>query len=269
MITPELIQDLTELFDGGRYGHVVLASESRHFSLGFDLKYFLERIEEVDVTGIEAPLKALQGLGEIMERLTIVAAVQGYALGAGLELALSCSQIAALAESQIGLPEARVGLLPGGRGSTLLRLHAQASIKRLADVALTLTEGMISSNADQARALGLLRQTDVTIYHPDRLITDAKQLVLQALPPIRPTWRTADGPLAGMIERLIQEARQAGKLSEYDEVIGAKIKGIFAKSESYEEALERERVEFQELCFRALTGARIRHMLETSKPLRN
>ena len=60
-----------------------------------------------------------------------------------------------------------------------------------------------------------------------------------------------------------------GVFSDHDKVIGDKIRVIFAKALSYEDALRQERVEFVDLCKKALSHARIKHMLETNKPLRN
>jgi enoyl-CoA hydratase/carnithine racemase len=49
-----------------------------------------------------------------------IASVFGYALGGGFELALSCDLIVASEDAVLGLPEARVGILPGGGGTQLL-----------------------------------------------------------------------------------------------------------------------------------------------------
>ena len=50
----------------------------------------------------------------------VIAAVHGYALGGGLELALCCDLIVAEQDAQLGVPEARLGLLPGGGGTQRL-----------------------------------------------------------------------------------------------------------------------------------------------------
>lgn len=268
VITPPLVAELTRELPKHK-GPLVLTSESRHFSFGFDLNFFLEKIAEVDVKAIEAALSALQDLGELLETKPIVAAVRGYCLGAGHELALSCSRIVADSEAPIGLPEAKVGLIPGGRGTVLMRLYNQLSTKKLTDAALSLTEGVTGANAEAAKASGLLRPHDRISFHPDRLLAEACEVALETRPVERPAWRTPDGPLLGLIEKAIQDARQSGRLTEYDELIGAKIKHVFVKPTSYEDARDRERAEFMELCFKALTQARIKHMLETGKPLRN
>lgn len=269
VITPALVDELLHFLDGPKFGRFVLTSESKNFSVGFDLRFFLDAINAVDVAGIENALKSLHRLGETLEKKIVAAAVHGYCLGAGLELAGSCSKIVALADAQIGLPEAKVGLIPGGRGTVLMRLYNGPTAKVLAETALSLTEGRVAANADEARELRLIRPTDLTVYHPDRLIAEAKQEVLKATPVARPEWKPIEGPLTGMIDRLMEQARSKGTITEYDESIGQKIKSVFSKTESYEDACERERTEFAELCFRALSQARIKHMLENGKPLRN
>ena len=269
VISPALVDELLHFLDGPKFGRFVLTSEAKNFSVGFDLNVFLQAIAAVDVAGIESALKTLHHLGEALEKRIVVAAVQGYCLGAGLELAHSCSRIVALSDSQIGLPESKVGLIPGGRGTVLMRLYNGPQAKVLAETALSLTEGRVSANADEARELRLIRSTDITCYHPDRLIAEAKKEALRAAPVSRPVWKPIEGPLTGMIDRLMEQARSKGTITEYDESIGQKIKSVFSKTESYEDACERERTEFAELCFRALSQARIRHMLENGKPLRN
>ena len=229
----------------------------------------LTAMNEQRWTDIDVALQRLQRLGALIESRIGVAAVHGYCLGAGLELAMSCTHIVAHPESNIGLPEARVGLLPGGRGTALMRVYNQHNLKRLTEVALNVAKGTIAPTADHARVLGYLRASDATCYHPDRLLTEAKRIAATATRIARPAWATVAGPLVGMIDRELDEARRRNEITEYDSQIGHKIKQIFARSPSYDEALLRERTEFRDLCDNALTNARVRHMLETSKPLRN
>lgn len=272
-ITPALVRELTTYL-GLHKERYVFTSESKVFSVGFDLNFFVDRIQVADPQGIEAGLAELHHLGELMEQRRIVSAVWGHCLGAGLELALSTSQIVAAAETNLGLPEALVGLIPGGRGTVLMRLYNQepkdgvTSINRLATTALDLTQGL-TGNPDFARHHGLLRDQDVIEYHPDRLLYTAKQLALQAQPVTLPGWRLPAGPMTGVIDRGQQDLIKKGTLTEYDEVIGDKIKLVFSKANSYEDAKNKEIRCFLELCFNALTLARIKHMLETGKPLRN
>ncbi len=267
-INPTLAKELDAWVDV--HDRFVLASEAKHFSLGFDLTWFNERIEAEAWQEIDDALFALQSLAIKLSLKSVVAAVHGYCLGAGMELAFQCAQVVALSDTMLGFPEAKVGLFPGGGGTAELALRTQEhGAKALVEMAVRLTQGQSSANADQARSLGYLRGTDVTVYHPERLITEARQLAKSVEPHPRPVWAVPEGPLGGMIDREQDVLRGKAVITEYDEQIGDRIKAIFTKASSFDEALGKERQLFVELCQKALTQARIRHMIETSKPLRN
>ena len=65
----------------------------------------------------------------------MVAAVNGYALGGGTELALACDLVVASEEARFGLPEVRRGLFAAAGG--MVRLQRQIPVKRAAEIALT------------------------------------------------------------------------------------------------------------------------------------
>lgn len=269
-INPDLVRNLTAMLREGKYGRIVLTSEAKIFSAGFDLTFFQEQIEAQDWAAIEQSLKELQDLASILTNRRAVAAVFGYCLGAGLELAMACPQIAAHPDSVMGLPEAKVGLIPGGGGTVRMRLRAQSGgAKSLADMAIQLTVAPSSANADDARRLGYLRTTDVTAYHPDRLLHDAKMLALSVEPRADEDWSLVGGPTAGMIDTAQDALKTKGEISDHDEFIGDRIKHVFTKANSLEDAFAKEREQFLELCRNGVTLQRIRHMLETGKPLRN
>ncbi|HOB50286.1 MAG TPA: 3-hydroxyacyl-CoA dehydrogenase NAD-binding domain-containing protein [Mycobacterium sp.] len=100
---------------------VVITSAKKTFFAGGDLKAMInagpENAAEIfaEVEGIKADLRKLETLGK-----PVVAAINGAALGGGLEIALACHhRIAAdVKGSAIGLPEVSLGLLPGGGGLT-------------------------------------------------------------------------------------------------------------------------------------------------------
>jgi 3-hydroxyacyl-CoA dehydrogenase len=204
VLSPHAIQELTGVFQE-KFEHFVFTSEAKSFSAGFDLKFLNEAISTDQFDSIDLGLEALQNLGTLIQSKSGVAAVYGHCLGAGLELALSCSTILACAETQVGLPESRVGLIPSGRGVVLMKQHNSFNARRLAEVTLTMAQGTIAPNADAARQLGYLRSTDQTVYNPDRLIFLAKQAALEAKPQPLETWKTALGPLGGMIDEGISK----------------------------------------------------------------
>lgn len=120
---------LTELDenDGLRVGILYGAGET--FCAGMDLKAF--------ALG-ERPVVPGRGFGGLVERppqKPLVAAVEGFALAGGLELALACDLVVADVDAAFGLPEVRRGLVAAGGG--LLRLAERVPLQVAMDVALT------------------------------------------------------------------------------------------------------------------------------------
>lgn len=269
-VNPAMLKDMETVLKTDQIQRLVLASEAKHFSLGFDLNVFVEKIAAGDMAGIESDLDLLQRVTLMLGKIPSVSAVFGYALGGGFELALGCSQMVLHPESMVGFPESKVGLLPAGAGTARMRLLNQSGgAKSLSSAAIQLSLGTTSANADDARKLGLLHDQHITIYHPDRLLNEAKRIALSAKPAEIPKWEQIDGPLMGMIDRELAELKAKGTITEYDESIGSHIRQVFVRPNSFDEALVRERQEFLQLCGKALSVARIKHMLESGKPLRN
>ena len=98
---------------------VVLTSGKKTFFAGGDLT-LLSKATPADAEELTAQLQKFKGLTRQLETLgkPVVAAINGAALGGGLEIALSCHHRVALdvKGSEIGLPEVSLGLLPGGGG---------------------------------------------------------------------------------------------------------------------------------------------------------
>lgn len=109
---------------------VIITGAGRAFCSGYDLRDYLE-------TGV-LELGA-NGFGGLTSRtdypLPLIAAVNGAALGGGLEMALACDLIVAAEDAQLALPEALVGWSPLGGG--LQRLPRTIGIKRTMDLVLT------------------------------------------------------------------------------------------------------------------------------------
>lgn len=182
---------------------------------------------------------------------------------------MACPMVCALAESQMGLPEAKVGVIPAAAGTSRMRLRAQTSAKELTESAMVLTQGMVANGAAEALRLRYLRPTDQIVHHPDGLIHAAKRASLEVEAQPMPQWTHPEGPLTGMIDLAQKQLVEKGTLTKHDEVIGDKIKAVFSKSHDFEEALQKEREGILSLLGNALSVARIKHMLETNKPLRN
>ena len=119
--------------DSGICSIVLTATGERAFCVGADLK---ERNAMTDAQLLAQRLvfrAAFSGLLALPQ--PVIAAVHGYALGGGCELALSCDLIVADETAVFGLPETTVGLVPGGGGTQLA--PRRLGVGRAADLILT------------------------------------------------------------------------------------------------------------------------------------
>jgi enoyl-CoA hydratase/carnithine racemase len=97
---------------------VVSSTHERAFCVGADLK---ERNSLTDdELRAQRPLARAAYGGVLALPVPVVAAVDGFALGGGFEIALSCDLIVAGEGATVGLPEVSVGVIPGGGGTQLL-----------------------------------------------------------------------------------------------------------------------------------------------------
>src|ERR1700722_4815236 len=119
--------------DTGVRAVVLTATGDRAFCVGADLK---ERRLMTDGKWLAQRAVFRTALGELL-RLPqpVIAAVHGYALGGGCELALNCDLVVADETAQFGLPETTVGLVPGC-GGTQLSMR-RLGVGRAADLLLT------------------------------------------------------------------------------------------------------------------------------------
>jgi enoyl-CoA hydratase len=161
----------------------VLTGAGGTFSAGMDLKGFL--------TG-DDPTNGGRGFGGITERpptKPIIAAVEGYALAGGFELALSCDMIVASSESKFGLPEVKRGLVAGAGG--LLRLPQRIPYHVALEIALTGDHYPAARLAE----LGLVNR----VTEPGQALQTAKDVAAKV---------AANAPLAlAATKRVIVESR--------------------------------------------------------------
>ncbi len=118
-----------ELDDRKDVSVLIMTGAGGYFSAGMDLKGFLSG---------DDPMAGDRGFGGIVEQpptKPIIAAVEGYALAGGFELALACDLIVASEQAQFGLPEVTRGLVAGAGG--LLRLPERIPYHIAMEVALT------------------------------------------------------------------------------------------------------------------------------------
>ncbi|MFJ1650770.1 enoyl-CoA hydratase/isomerase family protein [Streptomyces sp. NPDC088337] len=127
---------------------VLTSSHERAFCVGADLK---ERNSFSDADLVrQRPVARGAYTGVLELPMPTIAAVHGFALGGGFELALSCDVIVADRTAVVGLPEVSVGVIPGGGGTQLLPRRVGAA--RAAELVFTARR----LEAPEAAELGLV-----------------------------------------------------------------------------------------------------------------
>lgn len=127
---------------------VITGSGEKSFVAGADIKEMLDMNPEQAVAFAQKGQSVFHELNLL--KIPVIAAVNGFALGGGLELALGCDFIIASDNAKFGLPEVSLGLIPGFGGT--VRLTRAVGIRKARE--LTFTGEMIK--ADEALRLGLV-----------------------------------------------------------------------------------------------------------------
>lgn len=260
-----------------------------NFSVGADISEFLGAIQTDNFTALNQTLDDFQQMCLSLRDapIPVVAALKGYVLGGGCELAMHCDRRVAQTETYMGLVEAGVGLVPAGGGCKELILRASRAAgkddpmpfirKSFENVAYA----KASSSAQEAKQLGYLQDIDTIIMHPDELLYVAKQVALTLAQSHYTPPRTESIKVVGdngwaQMETLLVNLAEGQFISEHDYFIAHHVAKIFAggmvtSGSQVDEAwlLRLERESFVELAGTAETKARIEHMLTTGKPLRN
>jgi enoyl-CoA hydratase/carnithine racemase len=137
-------------------GAVVVTGGERVFAAGADITEFGGPAEAEAIGPMF--LRALNAVAEIPR--AVIAAINGYALGGGCELALACDLRVAATDAKLGQPEILLGIIPGGGGTQrLARLVGPARAKdlvfsgRMVDADEALAIGLVDELADPADVL--------------------------------------------------------------------------------------------------------------------
>jgi enoyl-CoA hydratase len=158
----ELMDALAEFDQDPNIGAMIITGDERAFAAGADIK---EMAEASAVQMLQRDNIARYDRLRQMKK-PIIAAVSGWCLGGGNELALSCDMIVASETARFGQPEINIGVIPGAGGTQRL---ARLLGKNLT-MEMVLNNRVIS--ADEAHKLGLVNR----VAPPERFLEEAIQL---------------------------------------------------------------------------------------------
>lgn len=276
---------------GRSYKAMVVYNEGGNFSAGANLGLALFAMNIALWPQIEALVKGGQDAYKAVKYapFPVVAAPSGMALGGGCEILLHAAAVQAHAETYCGLVEVGVGLVPGWGGCKEMLLRAIGNKKRpngpmppIAQVFETIGTAKVAKSAMEAQELMYFRPTDGITMNRDRLLADAKARALAMVeagyaPPKPPEEIRLPGPTAKVaLDLAVDGLARQGKATPHDVVVSSALARVLSGGDTdvtetltEDDLLELERTVFMELVHTPGSIARIEHMLETGKPLRN
>lgn len=171
-VREQLAQHFRALADDSRVRAIVLTGGEQCFVAGADIREFAA------ASPVEMYLRHTEYLWEAIGRCPkpVIAAVNGFALGGGCELAMHCDIIVAGESARFGQPEVKLGLMPGAGGTQrLIRAVGKFQAMRIA-----LTGCLVP--APEALAMGMVSE----VVSDDRTLPRALELAahIAALPPL-------------------------------------------------------------------------------------
>ena len=156
----ELEQALNDLESDANIGAIVVTGSERAFAAGADIKEMKDRTF-IDVFTSDFITKGWERLAQC--RKPTIAAVAGYALGGGCEIAMMCDMIIAADTAKFGQPEITIGTIPGAGGTQ--RLARAVGKAKAMDLVLT---GRMMDAAEAERS-GLVAR----VVPADKLLEEA------------------------------------------------------------------------------------------------
>jgi enoyl-CoA hydratase len=187
----ELGEALHALDADPQIGAIVITGSARAFAAGADIK------EMAEMSAVEMLSNGFSDLFARLARVSkpVIAAVSGFSLGGGFELALLCDMIVAAESAKFGLPEVTIGVIPGGGGTQRL---TRAVGKALA-MEMILNNRHLS--AAEAEKYGLVNR----VFPDERMLDEALSLAADI---------AARSPLSLRLAKEAVNAAFEGSLSE-------------------------------------------------------
>lgn len=142
-LNQQVIQELEELvaqWQEKPLRALIITGEGKAFVAGADISAFKEMRADQAVSLAERGQKLMSNIEQLS--FPVIAAVNGFALGGGMELALACDFIVASEKAKLGLPEVGLGLIPGYGGTQRLSRVAGKAVAK----AITMSGHMFTAN---------------------------------------------------------------------------------------------------------------------------
>ncbi len=194
------LMDALQAFDqDDAVGAMVITGNPKTFAAGADIKEMAEKsVEEMQAAD---PIAQFDRIRSVQK--PVIAAVSGWALGGGCELALSCDMIVASETAKFGQPEITIGVIPGAGGTQRL---PRAIGKALA-MEIVLNNRILS--AQEALQLGLVNRVVSLESYLDEAVKLAEEIASRAPLAVRTAKRLINQAYEHFLRDALAEERQA------------------------------------------------------------
>ena len=271
------------------YKAFVVYNEGSNFSAGANLGLAMFALNIAAWSEVEKSVKGGQAAYKALKYapFPVVSAPFGMALGGGCEVCLNSDAVQAHAETYIGLVETGVGIIPGwgGCGEMISRWqdnprHPNGPMPAVSKAFEIISTATVAKSAAEAKDYGFLRRDDGITMNRDRLLFDAKQRALAMVDgyeaPEKPEYRLPGPSGAAALKLAVDSFRKQGMATEHDETVAGELAYILSGGDTdvteivtEDQMLKLEVEAFMRLVRNPKSQARVEHMLETGKPLRN
>jgi len=245
---------------------LLLSCSGPDFSLGASLETLAGNIEKAEWAELDRRGRWFQQVNLRLRRssVPVVAALRGYVLGAGCEIALHCHSLVAAPDTRMGLVETRAGLLPAAGGTQEMARRARTAAELMRFFSL-LARGRLAADAREGLALGYLDASrDQVCEDPAQLLPQAHEKLRQMGSQHQPCQDNEVEVLCSFSE--LCSCVQEWGLNAYDGELARTIAGVLCAGQlpgsrvSLERLLDLERQAFRGLASQPRTQARIRHL---------
>ncbi|MDO1446243.1 3-hydroxyacyl-CoA dehydrogenase/enoyl-CoA hydratase family protein [Rhodocytophaga aerolata] len=273
------------------FAGLVIGNDGANFSAGANLAMIFMYAIEQEYDEIDFMIRQFQNtiMRVRYSAIPVVVAPHGMTLGGGCEMVMHADRVQAAAETYMGLVEVGVGLIPGGGGTKEMTLRVSDRIEAgdvelnaLQNTFMNIAQAKVSTSAQEAFDLDILRRGDQITLNRSRLIADAKTAVLdlveqgytQPLP--RKDIKVQGKTGMALFKTGIYGMLTGRYISEHDAKIANKIAYVMCGGDlSYPQLVsEQYLLDLEREAFLSLTGEkktleRIQSILQGGKPLRN
>jgi enoyl-CoA hydratase len=194
----ELTRSLEEFDQSQDIGAMVITGNQKSFAAGADITNMVDcSTEEIK----ESPfIPAFEGILGIQK--PVIAAVSGYCLGGGLELAMACDLIIASNTASFGQPEINLGIIPGAGGTQRLTRSVGKSL------AMEMILNNRSLTAEEALGVGLINAVYPVDEYLEKTLALAREIAHRAPLAVQAAKKAVNLAFEGSLAKGLQDERE-------------------------------------------------------------